>query len=200
MLTFLKPTLIKLNAQLGAQDCAGWEQGAYTGEVSASLLQEVGCDFTLIGHSERRSHFNEQGSLLKNKIEQALSKKLAVIYCIGETLEQRKGDELKEVLESQLSILKALSPDADLIVAYEPVWAIGTGLTATITEIQDTHELIKNYLGTLGLEHAPLLYGGSVNPALASELSHKPFLNGLLVGSVSQKPKEFAQVITNFIS
>src|SRR5690349_22113382 len=160
-----------------------WEpEGAYTGEVSAPLLLELGVVGSLVGHSERRQYFGETDEAVARRAGAALEAGLRVIACIGETQEQRERGETEDVLRRQLSVLE---PHPDLVLAYEPVWAIGTGLTATPEVAQAAHAFIKSRL------EAPVLYGGSVKPDSAGALLAQPDVDGALVGGASLEVESF---------
>lgn len=185
---------------IGAQNCSTFEKGAYTGEVSAIILKSIDCDYVIIGHSERRKLFGETENILQQKLQQALHAGLKVIYCIGEELEQRQNDTHFQVIKSQLeNILNC--PDEDLvniIIAYEPVWAIGTGINATPKQAQEMHQFIRETIATKNTDIAhtmPILYGGSCNATNAAQLFAQPDIDGGLIGSASLKAEEFIQII-----
>ncbi|HEX5450327.1 MAG TPA: triose-phosphate isomerase [Gaiellaceae bacterium] len=159
-----------------AQNCHWADEGAFTGEVSASMLKELGVYGTLIGHSERRQYFGETDETVGRRVEAALAAGLDVIACIGETEAEREAGDTEAVLRRQLAVLPQ---DDDLVVAYEPVWAIGTGKTATPDMAQDAHALIKSVLDV------PVLYGGSVKPENAADLFAQTHIDGALVGGAS---------------
>jgi len=163
-----------------------WEkEGAYTGEISAPLLLELGVAGSLVGHSERRQYFGETDATVAGRAKAALAAGLRVIACVGETHEQREAGETEDVLRRQLSVLE---PHPGLVLAYEPVWAIGTGLTATPELAQDTHAFIKSLLD------APVLYGGSVKPDNAGTLLAQPDIDGALVGGASLEVDSFKAI------
>ncbi|MEO0481428.1 MAG: triose-phosphate isomerase [Planctomycetota bacterium] len=187
---------------VGAQNMYFEPDGAYTGELSGSMLREVGADRVLIGHSERRSIFGEPDDWMVKKIRAALSTSLLPILCIGESLDERKGNKTDRVLKKQLeSALVDFDPtDAHrLTIAYEPVWAIGTGEVATIEQVSSAHEMIRKWIKTkLGEDAAEtirLLYGGSVKPDNAAQLMAVEDVDGLLVGGASLKPDLFLPII-----
>ncbi len=188
--------------QIGAQNCSHATQGAFTGDVSASALKELGTHFTIIGHSERRSIFQESNELQNAKVKEALKNKLIAIFCVGETLEDREADKTFSVITEQLlSGLKDLSPEEkrDIIIAYEPVWAIGTGKTATPQQAEEVHLFIRNLLkDELGFssEETIILYGGSVKPTNIQELLACPNIDGGLVGGASLKAEDFIKLCT----
>jgi len=161
---------------VAAQNVHWDEEGAYTGEISASMLRELGVYGAIVGHSERRQHFGETDESVARRAQAALDAGLFVIACVGETEEQRESGETQDVLRRQLSVLEA---DDNLVVAYEPVWAIGTGKTATPEIAQEAHAFVKTLLDV------PVLYGGSVKPDNAEELLGQPAVDGALVGGAS---------------
>lgn len=187
--------------QLGAQNCHFEPKGAFTGEVSAPMLKAAGCTYVIIAHSERRQHFGESGIQLAKKVRAAQAADLHVIYCVGETLQQRESDQTEMVVETQ--IRESLDREVDptrLTVAYEPVWAIGTGKTATPGQAQSVHAFIRAKLGGIYGEHAAdsirILYGGSVKPANAGELFACPDVDGGLVGGACLVADDFAAIIS----
>ncbi len=185
---------------LGAQNCSAYEKGAYTGEVSAGILQSVGCEYVIIGHSERRKLFGETEQILFQKLQLALKENLKVIYCIGEELEQRNERLHFNVIQSQLENILNLNTEQlkNVIIAYEPVWAIGTGINATPKQAQEMHRYIREVLATKDAEIAhtiPILYGGSCNASNAEQLFQQKDIDGGLIGSASLKGEEFLQII-----
>src|ERR1700681_58906 len=168
-----------------AQNVHWAAEGPYTGEISAAFLKEVGVTGAIVGHSERRQYFGETDETTAQRADQAFAWGLRVIACVGETEAEREAGETEEVLRRQVS---ALPPHPDLVVAYEPVWAIGTGRTATPALVQAAHALIKSLLD------APVLYGGSVKPENAAELLSQPDVDGALVGGASLEIEAFAAV------
>jgi triosephosphate isomerase len=188
--------------RLGAQNMSPEAKGAYTGEISAPMLRDLFVRYVLVGHSERRRLFGETDELVRRKLVTALASELRPILCVGETLEERQAGQEKAVLEGQLrGALEGLTPDqiSEVIVAYEPVWAIGTGLTATPEQAQEAHLFIRDYLGKLAgtslANKARILYGGSVTPANAKELMSQPDIDGALVGGASLDPRGFAEIV-----
>ena len=188
--------------RLGAQNMSPEAKGAYTGEISATMLRDLFVRYVLVGHSERRRLFGETDELVHRKLVTALASELRPILCVGETLEERQAGQEKAVLEGQLrGALEGLTPDqiSEVIVAYEPVWAIGTGLTATPEQAQEAHLFIRDYLGKLAgtslANKARILYGGSVTPANAKELMSQPDIDGALVGGASLDPRGFAEIV-----
>lgn len=189
------------NIVIGSQTCSEFESGAYTGELAPKNLKELGCGFTLIGHSERRTLFGDTDHTINLKTANALSAGLDVILCIGETLEEREAGKTLEVVMSQLEGAltkgekKIEFTGNQLTIAYEPVWAIGTGKTATPEQAEEVHAAIRKFLidtyGDMG-QNIFILYGGSVKPANVKELLEKPNIDGGLVGGASLKADSFA--------
>lgn len=187
---------------VGAQDVSDRDNGAFTGEISTSMLTELGCKYVVLGHSERRQYHGESNAYINRKIKKALAAGLIPIYCIGETLEQRNGGQLEAVLSSQVvEGLEGLTPEqvAGLVIAYEPVWAIGTGVTASAADAQAAHAFIRGVIAkTFGQDAADkvrLQYGGSVKPGNAAELMGQPDIDGALVGGAALKADSFAAII-----
>ena len=187
--------------RLGAQNMSPEAKGAYTGEISATMLRDLFVRYVLVGHSERRRLFGETDELVHRKVITALKSELRPILCIGETLEERQAGQEKEVLEAQLQgALHGLTPEEleEIIIAYEPVWAIGTGLTATPEQAQEAHQFIRGFLKTsAGPEIAGktrILYGGSVTAENAGELLSQEDIDGALVGGASLDPRSFAEI------
>jgi triosephosphate isomerase len=190
------------NVQLGAQNCYLKESGAFTGEISPQMLLDVGCAWTIIGHSERRQFFGETDEVLNQKLKFALGAGLKVMFCIGETLEERDGGKMNDVLIRQVTHgLQGLAESdfANLSVAYEPVWAIGTGVTATPEQAQDAHAfvrgLVRDQFGATVADGLRIQYGGSVKPDNAAELMAKPDVDGSLVGGAALKADSFAGIV-----
>ena len=188
-----------------AQNCSEHASGAYTGEVSAEMVKSTGANSVIIGHSERREYFSESNELLAKKVDAVLSNGLTPIYCCGEVLEDRKSDNYKVVIQDQVSSgLFHLTKDAieKIVIAYEPVWAIGTGETASPEQAQEVHELIRQQLSDkYGAETASrisILYGGSVKPANAKELFSQADIDGGLIGGASLKVDDFYAIIDSF--
>lgn len=188
--------------QIGAQNCSEHESGAYTGEVSAGMLKSMAIPYVILGHSERRQYFHENGSLLAKKVDKALAHQLTPIFCCGEPLEIReKGtheDLVRKQVEEGLFHLSAESL-ANVVIAYEPVWAIGTGKTATTQQAQDMHAVIRKQLsakyGEPVAQSISILYGGSVKPDNAKELFSCADVDGGLVGGASLKAKDFMDIV-----
>jgi triosephosphate isomerase len=197
-LAFLSEKLKGSNVLLSSQNVFFEEKGAYTGEVSPLMLTDLGCTYTIVGHSERRQYFGETDESVNRRIKAALSAGLKVIFCIGETLELREAGKTSEVLETQLAGgLDGVEID-DIVVAYEPVWAIGTGRTATPEQAQEAHEFIRSRLRSAYGEKAQetrVLYGGSVKPENVDELMACADVDGALVGGASLKPESFTRLV-----
>ena len=179
---------------LGAQDCHQADKGAYTGNVSAAMLKELNCQYVLIGHSERRQYNNETNALVKQKAETALKNGLTPIICVGETEAERTSGNHEQSVGRQL--VESLSDNANIIVAYEPVWAIGTGKTATNDDVANMHKFIRGQVAKQinGGDKIPLLYGGSVKAANAAEILNIADVNGVLVGGASLQADEFLNI------
>lgn len=187
---------------IGAQNMSEYPNGAYTGEISSHMLKESGVTFVIIGHSERRSHFHEDNGMICRKVEWAIKEELLPILCIGETQEEREKGMTHEVLTRQLrEALCDFSVEKlqNLAVAYEPIWAIGTGKTATPEMAQETHHLIRTFIkekwGEEVSSRLPILYGGSVKPENASSLLSQEDVDGALVGGASLKVETFIEII-----
>lgn len=187
---------------VGAQNCSEHESGAYTGEVSAAMIKSINVPYVILGHSERRQYFGEEGKLLAKKVDISLKHGLTPIFCCGEPLEVRERNEhealVKQQVEESLFHLDAASLQK-IVIAYEPVWAIGTGKTATAQQAQDMHAVIRKHIaGKYGQQVADsisILYGGSVNAGNARELFACPDVDGGLVGGASLKSREFTDII-----
>jgi len=187
---------------LGAQNLHAADDGAYTGEVNAGMLSDVGCGYVILGHSERRSIFGETDQQVSEKLHHAMSGNLIPIVCVGETLEDREAGSTQQVVESQVrGSLQGLDEAraASIVLAYEPVWAIGTGRTATPDQAEEVHALIRKLLGELftaeTAEQIRIQYGGSVKPGNAKELLGQPNIDGALVGGASLKAEDFLGII-----
>ncbi len=186
--------------EVGAQDCHPDASGAHTGDIAAPMIADAGARYVIVGHSERRSDHGEGDALVRAKAEAAMASGLRPIVCIGETAEQRRAGEALSVIKHQLAgSLPALSQADSLVVAYEPVWAIGTGDTATPADVEEVHALIRTALrsgaGEAG-NQVPILYGGSVKSSNASELLATADVDGALVGGASLKAEDFLGIIT----
>jgi len=189
--------------RVGAQNVHFEKNGAFTGEISTDMLVKSGAEFVIIGHSERRHIFHETNNMFNKKITATLSADLIPIFCVGEKLEDRKQSRTGEVLASQIKQgLAGLSESAcdKIIIAYEPVWAIGTGLTASIHQVEEAHAIIRTVLESNGFDgkNSSVLYGGSVNPGNAGELLNIHGVNGFLIGGASLKVLDFFAIYQNF--
>ena len=187
---------------LSSQNCASTENGAYTGEISAKMLSELGVKIVIIGHSERRNYFKEDSDILFQKIKIVLKYDMGIIFCVGESLEQRENKKYFEVIENQIKeTLFKLNDDEikKIIIAYEPVWAIGTGKTVSPEEAQEMHEfirkLIKDKFGEKISENISILYGGSCKPGNAKDIFEKKDVDGGLIGGAFLKAQDFIKII-----
>ena len=187
---------------LGAENCADKASGAYTGEVSAEMVKSTGAGYVILGHSERRAYYGETAEILKEKINLALANGLKVIFCIGEVLEERESGKQNEVVEAQLAgSLFDLTAEqfANIILAYEPVWAIGTGKTATAEQAEEMHAFIRGVIaskfGAEAAENVSILYGGSCKPSNAKEIFSKENVDGGLIGGAALKAADFKGII-----
>ncbi len=187
---------------LSAQNCASEASGAFTGEISAAMVRSTGAEYVIIGHSERRQYYGETDAILKKKIELALENDLTPIFCCGEVLEERNAKQHFEVVKTQISdALFFLSEEefGKIIIAYEPVWAIGTGVTASPEQAQEMHAYIRGLIvsryGNRTAEDTTILYGGSCKPSNARELFSNPDVDGGLIGGASLKAEDFYAII-----
>ena len=195
--------LLKNSAvQLGAQDVSLHDSGAYTGEISLAMLKAVGCSYVIVGHSERRQYHGETNDIINQKAKKVLASGLTPIICIGETLEEREKNITNQVLTAQTKGVLAGLPSADVeksIIAYEPVWAIGTGKTATKEQAEEAHLLIRKVISQMyswaTAERVVIQYGGSVKPDNAKELLSQPNIDGALVGGACLKADSFAAIV-----
>ena len=190
------------NIALGGQNTYLKESGAFTGEISPQMLLDVGCAWTIIGHSERRQFFAESDALLNQKLKFALSSGLLVMFCVGETLDERQGGKMNDVLKRQVTDGLAGMTEADfdkVAIAYEPVWAIGTGVTATPEQAEEAHAfvrgLLKSQFDARVADKVRIQYGGSVKADNAAELMAKPNVDGALVGGAALKADGFAAIV-----
>lgn len=190
---------------VAAQNCSDEPSGAYTGEISASMISSVGAGAVIIGHSERRSYFSEKDDLLLKKVHQALNNNLTPIFCIGESLSERESGQHFSIIESQLkNAVFLLSHDqfSKVVIAYEPVWAIGTGKTATTDQAQEMHAFIRKcislHYGEEVANRITILYGGSCNENNARDLFSQPDVDGGLIGGASLKSRSFMNIINSF--
>jgi triosephosphate isomerase len=190
---------------VGAQNCADKKSGAYTGEVSATMVASTGAKYVILGHSERRAYYGETNEILKEKVSLALENNLTPIFCIGEVLSEREAGKQNEVVESQIreSLFDLSAEDfGKLVLAYEPVWAIGTGKTATSGQAQEMHAFIRKTIaakyGEEVADNTSILYGGSANASNAKELFSNPDVDGGLIGGASLKVDTFLPIIEAF--
>ncbi|NTV98747.1 MAG: triose-phosphate isomerase [Chlorobiaceae bacterium] len=186
--------------QLVAQNCHYENDGAYTGEVSARMVKAAGCSYVIIGHSERRQYFGETNATVNLRVKKALSESLKVILCVGETLEEREAGVTGAVVSAQVREgLEGIDDISGLVVAYEPVWAIGTGKTASSAQAEEVHDLIRTVLvklyGEAVASEIRIQYGGSVKPSNAAELFSMPNIDGGLIGGASLNAADFAAII-----
>ncbi len=191
------------NIKIGAQNCFYENKGAYTGEISPLMLKDVGCDYVIIGHSERRHIFNEKDELINKKVTKAIEEGLRVILCVGETIEEKEANITFKVIETQLRLgLSNVESFLDKVdIAYEPVWAIGTGLSAKPEDTVIVHRFIRDILNELDTgksDNVRILYGGSVNKENAKEFMAHKEIDGLLVGSASLDVDSFFNIINSF--
>lgn len=181
---------------LGAQNCWIEPYGAFTGEISAAMLRSVGCEYVIIGHSERRTIFHEDDALIRQKMLRAWEESLVPILCVGETLHERQLHRTWNVLESQLEQLLAIEERRNpWVCAYEPVWAIGTGIAAEPPQIEQAHAFLRALLDAHGCTHVPILYGGSITPTNAVAIFSVPNVAGGLVGGASLNADSFVHII-----
>lgn len=193
------------NVFVASQNCSDKERGAFTGEVSAEMVSSCGAQYVILGHSERRINFSETNELLRCKVQQALSKSLQVIFCCGESLKQRQAGTHFEWIQSQIfESLFHLSAEefANVIIAYEPIWAIGTGVTATSNQAQEVHRFIRKIIeeryDSIVSQKTPILYGGSCNPINANELFSQHDIDGGLIGGASLDADDFVAITNSF--
>lgn len=190
---------------LGAENCADKVSGAYTGEVSAAMVKSTGAQYVILGHSERRAYYGETAEILKEKVNLALANGLKVIFCIGEVLEEREAEKQNEVVKAQLegSLFDLTAEQfSNIILAYEPVWAIGTGKTATAEQAQEIHAFIRSLIaekyGKEIADNCSILYGGSCKASNAKELFANPDVDGGLIGGAALKVSDFKGIIDAF--
>lgn len=188
--------------KLGAENCADKEKGAYTGEVSAEMVKSTGAQYVILGHSERRQYYNETAEILREKVLLALKNNLKVIFCIGETLEEREANKQNEVVKAELegSVFNLTKDEfANIVIAYEPIWAIGTGKTATAEQAEEIHayirSLVAEHYDSETADNTSILYGGSCKASNAPELFGKPDIDGGLIGGASLKTADFKGII-----
>ena len=189
---------------LGAENCADHASGAYTGEVSAPMVASTGATYVILGHSERRQYYGEDSKILREKLGLALANGLTPIFCVGEVLEERENGTYNDVVAGQVEALFSLSPEdvAKIVIAFEPVWAIGTGKTATAEQAQDMHAHIRGVIaakyGKELADNTSILYGGSCKPSNAKELFAKPDVDGGLIGGAALKADSFMGIVEAF--
>jgi len=184
----------KKNFFVSSQNTSIFENGAYTGEISSTSLNDLGVDFCIIGHSERRQYFNEDDETIKIKAKSLINNNIAPVICIGETIEERKNGKTEEKIENQIrKCIPDNSNNGNTILAYEPLWAIGSGLTPSLDEIDKTHENIRNI--SVKFNNYAVLYGGSLNVKNYQEIVDLPNVNGGLIGGASLKINDFNQII-----
>ena len=193
---YLAPVQTELSAavSLGAQDCSAQDNGAHTGDISVKMLKDLNCDYVILGHSERRTDYKETNDAVRLKAEKALSEGLIPIICVGETETQREKGQEQDVVRDQLKqSLPSKIERQNFVIAYEPVWAIGTGKTASVDDIKVMHDFIREELRALiqNADQIPLLYGGSVKPSNAKEIFAVDNVNGALIGGASLKADDF---------
>lgn len=182
---------------LAAQDISQHTHGAYTGEVSAAMVAATGAKYTIIGHSECRAYHGDTNSIVRAKAQQALANGLTPIICVGETMDEKQAGKTMAVIESGVRESVPSDVNTDIIIAYEPRWAIGAGITPTDAEIADAHMLIAKTLDSMGLSGTPILYGASVKGTNASDIMSIPHVDGVLVGGASLKVDDFIPIITS---
>lgn len=204
-LTAVKDVIDIEKVGLSAENCANKEKGAYTGEVSAAMVASTGANYVILGHSERREYYNETPEILKEKVDLALANGLKIIFCCGESLELRNAGTYEEFIKAELKdSLFHLSTEefANIVIAYEPIWAIGTGVTATSDQAEEVHAFIRSFLaekyGETVANDTTILYGGSCKPTNAPELFAKPNIDGGLIGGASLKAADFMGIVTAF--
>ncbi len=182
---------------IGAQDVSAHANGAYTGEVSAKMIADTGAKYVIVGHSECRQYHGDTNSIVRQKAEQALANGLVPIICVGETMDEKQAGKTMAVIESGVRESIPTDVNTDIIIAYEPRWAIGAGLTPTSTEIAEAHTLIAKTLSDMGLTGTPVLYGASVKGNNAAEIMSISNVDGVLVGGASLKSDDFIPIITS---
>lgn len=204
-LTAVKAVIDIEKVGLAAENCADHTSGAYTGEVSAPMVASTGANYVILGHSERRGYYNETPEILKEKVDLALANGLKVIFCCGESLELRENGTFKEFIKDELvkSLFHLTAEQfANIVIAYEPIWAIGTGKTATADQAEEVHAYIRNVVadkyGKEVADDTTILYGGSCKPTNAAELFAKADIDGGLIGGASLKAESFMGIVTAF--
>ena len=200
----VKDCISRPDVLIAAQNCSAYDNGAFTGEVSTNMLKSIGVDYVIIGHSERRQFFSESNDVLMNKISLSLSNNLKVIFCCGEDINQREKDLHFEIIEDQLksTVFKLSANDfSKIVIAYEPIWAIGTGKTATSDQAQEIHGFIRslitnNYNKDIS-DNTSILYGGSCKPSNAKAIFSEDDIDGGLIGGASLKSADFTSIISS---
>ncbi|MFH1536922.1 MAG: triose-phosphate isomerase [Patescibacteria group bacterium] len=186
------PLLKDSGIKYGGQNMHWEEEGAYTGEISANMLKDLGCEYVILGHSERRQYNKETDKKINMKVKQAIKSGLIPIFCLGESEKQQEEGKTQEIIRNQLEKgLKGITDYTSIVVAYEPIWAIGTGKTATPEQAQEVHAEIRKIVG----EETSILYGGSVKPDNIKELMEKEDIDGGLIGGASLDPQDFAKIV-----
>ena len=203
-LSDVREVIMDTNIRLGAQDCYWEKEGAFTGEISAPMLKDVGCEYVIIGHSERRQFFHETNETVNKKLKAVLKESIHAIVCVGEKLEERKNGKTFDVVKDHVvNSLNGISKDDMLktVIAYEPVWAIGTGVNATKEQAQEVHKyirgLLKDIFGEDVAKEITIQYGGSVKPENIKELISQEDVDGALVGGASLKGDSFVKIVKN---
>ena len=198
----VKDCIRRDNVLIAAQNCSSYDNGAFTGEVSAKMLSTIGVDYVILGHSERRQYFNESNEVLNDKLTQAISNNLKIIFCCGEDLEERENNEYFDVIKDQLnSTIFLLSKEnfRNIVIAYEPIWAIGTGKTASSDQAQEMHfyirSLIKDKYGDKVSDETTILYGGSCKPNNSLEIFSQHDIDWGLIGGASLNSTDFVSII-----
>jgi len=185
------------NVYIGAQDASAHDKGAYTGEVSADMIADTGARYVIVGHSECRAYHNDTNDTVRQKAAAVIAAGMVPIICVGETMDEKQAGKTMDVIESGVRESVPSDPDGDVIIAYEPRWAIGAGLTPTNVEIATAHKLIADTLDSMGLSNTPILYGASVKASNAADIMSVPNVGGVLVGGASLKPDDFIPIITS---
>ena len=200
----VKDCVSRPDVLIAAQNCSAYDNGAFTGEVSTNMLKSIGVDYVIIGHSERRQFFSESNDVLMNKISLSLSNNLKVIFCCGEDINQREKDLHFEIIEDQLksTVFKLSANDfSKIVIAYEPIWAIGTGKTATSDQAQEIHGFIRSLITTNYnkdiSDNTTILYGGSCKPSNAKVIFSEDDIDGGLIGGASLKSADFTSIISS---
>ncbi len=200
---YIRETIAQLSKEIGVglQNITFNDDGAYTGELSKAMLEDLGCDYVLIGHSERRSLFGETDECVFKKLQKVIDTDITPVVCIGESLDDREGGKLEEVLASQLAlVLQNLSVEQleKVVIAYEPVWAIGTGVVASLEQVQETHESIRSMIAKIDdnlAKNIKIVYGGSLKAANAKDILSLADVDGGLIGGASLQAPEFNEII-----